>query len=129
MNFPGIPRIGDGICDDQFNIPECGYDENDCCPYDEKDRRFGDGMCHGGYFSSGFCYYDRSDCDDFRRSYPLCPLNEIAEQIGVDGKPSILDKLYRQCINQYLELSLFTRQVYYSILAQRMGSVTALSIT
>ena len=23
--------IGDGICDDVSNIPECGFDEEDCC--------------------------------------------------------------------------------------------------
>ena len=26
-----IPWIGDGFCDDQYNIPECNYDGGDCC--------------------------------------------------------------------------------------------------
>ena len=38
-------KFGDGICDHQFNTIECGYDQHDCCPYDESDTRFGDGLC------------------------------------------------------------------------------------
>ena len=93
-NLPDVSRIGDGICDDQFNIPQCGYDRNDCCPYDDDDVRFGDGMCHGGFFSSGFCNYDRGDCEDFRKTYPLCPLDVIADKIRGDGIVPILGKLH-----------------------------------
>lgn len=82
--LPEAYHVGDGICQPEFNIPECSFDDGDCCPYKYSDGRFGDGNCHGGFIGSGYCNYDLNDCNDFRQQFSQCDLEKIAQDMEAD---------------------------------------------
>lgn len=63
--------IGDGECNSEFNLPECGFDGGDCCPVMEDDR-LGDGYCDGYVFNTEICGFDDGDCLEFNEKYPMC---------------------------------------------------------
>lgn len=48
-----VPWVGDGFCDRQNNIGECGYDAGDCCPC----------TCSHGAYSCGVYGYECQDPD------------------------------------------------------------------
>ncbi len=74
--------IGDGTCNEEFMIFECDFDGGDCCPYSiTKKDYFGDGQCNGGKVSTEKCGYDNGDCREFRRRFPKCPLDDLADVI------------------------------------------------
>ncbi len=31
-------KIGDGKCDEIYNNPDCGFDGNDCCPFNTENN-------------------------------------------------------------------------------------------
>uniref|UniRef100_A0A7R9VCJ2 LNR domain-containing protein n=1 Tax=Pseudictyota dubia TaxID=2749911 RepID=A0A7R9VCJ2_9STRA len=75
-------RVGDGMCDIEYNTEECGYDAGDCidfntrypdCEVDSLDG-FGDGYCDVA-FNSIECGYDGGDCSDFNLAYPNCTVD------------------------------------------------------
>jgi hypothetical protein len=49
---------GNGVCDEENNIPQCDYDSTDCCPYPSY---ISDGDCDEANNIPG-CYYDGGDC-------------------------------------------------------------------
>lgn len=53
--------VGDGTCHEEYNYEDCQYDGGDCCDKIDDDR-LGDGICHGGFFFSAGCLYDKGDC-------------------------------------------------------------------
>lgn len=34
LTCPGIGFVQDGVCDDSYNTPQCGFDGKDCCNAD-----------------------------------------------------------------------------------------------
>ncbi len=50
----------------------------------------GDGQCHAGLFSTIACGYDDGDCEVFRKQYPRCNVDFIAESFPFDGPVPIL---------------------------------------
>ena len=87
--LPNVHHVGDGTCQSEFNIPECSFDDGDCCPFEYSDERFGDGKCHGGFIGSGYCNYDLNDCNDFRRQFSECDLEQIALDMDADNVKTI----------------------------------------
>jgi hypothetical protein len=63
--------IGNGVCDQDYNLPECGFDGGDCCPVADHPR-LGDGFCDGYIFNTAICGHDNGDCDEFNKGYPQC---------------------------------------------------------
>ena len=41
-------EVGDGLCQDEHNIEECGYDGGDCCHEKVDGEYLGDGRCNVG---------------------------------------------------------------------------------
>lgn len=73
-------KIGDYICNKEYNTPYCGHDGGDC---DEFNTRFpdctaenpsliSDGICNGGTYNTLECGYDGGDCLQFNQDYPNC---------------------------------------------------------
>ena len=54
-DVPNAFKVGDGECDELYNKEECGYDGGDCCPYEDDDEHFFNGVCDGGYFNTLAC--------------------------------------------------------------------------
>ena len=52
------PLVGNGICNDETNIPECHYDGGDCC---QNPELAGNGICNDES-NIQECYYDEGDC-------------------------------------------------------------------
>ena len=50
--------VGDGVCNDETNIPECDYDDLDCCL---NPNLVSDGICNDGT-NNPDCNYDGGDC-------------------------------------------------------------------
>ena len=46
--------------------------EGDCCQV-EGSPYLGDGICHGHYYNTVGCGYDRGDCVSLHDQYPYCP--------------------------------------------------------
>ena len=74
--------IGNGVCNEDYNTVDCGYDGGDCTdplypncnvPYT---YAVGDGYCDGGpddgNFNTEACGYDGGDCVWFNTNYPNC---------------------------------------------------------
>jgi len=57
------PRVGDGLCNDDLNFPECGYDGGDCCP----------STCHANSPGCKFNKCTRMNCKDPRPNSPMHP--------------------------------------------------------
>ena len=60
----------DGLCDDELNTPECGYDGGDCCTHkkDDWDALCKDCQCHTEEENFGCDDYDKDwfqdgECD------------------------------------------------------------------
>ena len=49
-----ISKIGNGICDEEYNFAQCAYDGKDCCPKSKKDKCDGDGG-NGSPFNPDMC--------------------------------------------------------------------------
>lgn len=65
--------MGDGVCQQEHNTYECGFDGGDCCKEMISDLSLlGDDKCHPGMYNSIFCGYDDGDCEAYRIKYPLC---------------------------------------------------------
>lgn len=75
-----VKNVGDGICNPELNVPNCGFDERDCCPYNH-DPLLGNGKCNGGYFASGICGHDLDDCQNFTSKYATCDFETAAIRI------------------------------------------------
>ena len=55
-------NVGNGVCQEEYNNEECGFDGGDCC-LKKGDKRIGDGVCYAGYFNTASCLYDNGDCE------------------------------------------------------------------
>eukprot|EP00554_Chaetoceros_debilis_P000877 CAMPEP_0194096190 /NCGR_PEP_ID=MMETSP0149-20130528/57211_1 /TAXON_ID=122233 /ORGANISM="Chaetoceros debilis, Strain MM31A-1" /LENGTH=1350 /DNA_ID=CAMNT_0038782159 /DNA_START=274 /DNA_END=4326 /DNA_ORIENTATION=- len=115
--YPGClarePRqMGDGVCNDYNNFPECDHDGGDCSEdpvnplanYPDCDiggtfgpplKHFGDGICDGGEYNTPECGFDDGDCDEFNAKYPRCKV-EFPEYIG-DGHCDAQEYNTREC--------------------------------
>ncbi|KAH3745473.1 hypothetical protein Pelo_13126 [Pelomyxa schiedti] len=60
---------GDGFCDHNCDVPECQYDDNDCC-YACPTDWIGDGLCDESCFVPE-CSYDSFDCQCDSSSCPI----------------------------------------------------------
>jgi len=80
--------IGDGTCQEKYNIENCGFDGGDCCPYDKSDPLLGDGECHGLWYNTKQCDFDGGDCLGFNRIYQECFVD--LKRISTDILPVIL---------------------------------------
>jgi len=71
-------KIGNGICNQEYNDADCLYDGDDCCPLNANDFSesilYGDGKCHGGVFNTEHCEFDGGDCVMANLKYPDCPV-------------------------------------------------------
>lgn len=78
-------KIGDGICDQEYNDEDCLYDGDDCCPFKANDfvRKdlYGDGHCHGGALNTGQCDYDGGDCIMANVKYPNCSVLSLTHNV------------------------------------------------
>jgi hypothetical protein len=75
---PGIDpsRIGNGVCDLELNITECGFDGQDCALGALKcvvpaPELLGNGYCNGGDYNSAACNFDDGDCIDCNEIVPF----------------------------------------------------------
>lgn len=98
--------VGDGVCDDEHNTPECNYDRGDCysndCEFPPDDStddfatsnryyncfveypcKIGDGVCDDGVYNTEDCLFDGGDC-----TYTLI---EILIQSFIEAIQSITD--------------------------------------
>ena len=86
-------KLGDGRCDNNYNIAKCGWDGGDCSTSTEINfticiveniEYLADGECDGGEFNVQECEWDGGDCTEFNKLYPDCHASE-AYWIG-DGE-------------------------------------------
>ncbi|GFH51784.1 hypothetical protein CTEN210_08260 [Chaetoceros tenuissimus] len=75
-NEENMGNIGDGICDDFYNIEECGFDYGDCkykqqYPNCDAYDLLGNDQCDGAANNED-CAFDNGECTDFNDSYPNC---------------------------------------------------------
>ena len=62
-------KVGDGICNGQYNTDSCSFDGGDCLECNkrlggvENIARVGDGVCDGGRFNTEECSWDDGDCE------------------------------------------------------------------
>lgn len=62
-------KLGDGMCNKEFNKMECGFDDGDCDLYNsfknctvDKPYYIGNGHCDGGMYDKENCGFDGGDC-------------------------------------------------------------------
>ncbi len=95
-------QIGDGHCQEEHNTVECGFDGHDCCPIKDIDQYLGDGKCHGGFYFSNACKYDKGDCDELRKRFPFCPELLTKPKRTYNGGPVVLGNGVCDFIPEYM---------------------------
>jgi len=105
-------RVGDNICDKEFNRESCGFDGGDCTEYNrlypnckaDNPSTVGDGKCDGEDNIES-CLWDGGDCEEFNALYPEC--NVEPEYVG-DGQCD-LEANNEQCLFDGGDCELFNR--------------------
>lgn len=75
--------LENGVCDMEFNHPDCAFDGGDCSDYNllyssclvDDLSLLGNGVCDGTPYDSAVCRYDGGDCSVesvIKAKYPLC---------------------------------------------------------
>lgn len=65
---PNRTNVGDGWCDEDLDVPQCGWDGGDCpvkypsCEIPRNSTAFGDGNCDS-IFNTTECGFDDGDCE------------------------------------------------------------------
>lgn len=86
-------KIGDGVCDLEYNTPDCRYDGNDCCAY-LNDNYYQDGFCQGGQFNTLACGYDGGDCVEFNFQLSNCKVLDesyVVQLSATNRLPALAD--------------------------------------
>merc|ERR1712127_815418 len=74
-------ELGNGICNIEYNTPQCGFDGLDCIAFNadyplcdtDTPHEIGNGFCNGEEnYNNINCGFDGDDCLRFMNEYPNC---------------------------------------------------------
>ena len=105
-------EVGDGKCQADLDIEDCGWDGGDCCPWlvdetkkEKYEKYYGDDTCHA-IFNTPKCLYDNGDCLSYNMGYENLelPENTTAFDFDIDDtEPIVLGDGNCTLAKEYME--------------------------